>query len=147
MPLSAPEFWRRRGALATLLAPAGCVYDAAGMARFALATPYYAPVPVICVGNLTVGGTGQTPLVARWAPAWAGGAGAGASPRYCGPGGGGGRGAGLFCGPPARHNAAQVGDEPLMLARIAPSWIARRRADGARAAASAGAQAILMDDG
>jgi tetraacyldisaccharide 4'-kinase len=48
---------------------------------------------------------------------------------------------------PARHGAAEVGDEPLLLAGAAPAWIARDRAAGARAAAAAGAGALLLDDG
>jgi len=48
---------------------------------------------------------------------------------------------------PARHDAAEVGDEPLMLARDAPLWVARDRVAGARAAQAAGAAALVLDDG
>jgi tetraacyldisaccharide 4'-kinase len=48
---------------------------------------------------------------------------------------------------PALHTAAEVGDEPLMLARDGTVWVSKRRPAGARAAAEAGARAIVMDDG
>ena len=143
MPPSAPDFWARRGALSLLLAPLGCLYDAAGAARRTLTRPYRAPVPVICIGNLVAGGTGKTPVVANLARRLLA---RGVAVQILSRGYG-----GTLLGPvqvdPARHDAAEVGDEPLMLARGAPTWVARDRAAGARAAAAAGAQAILMDDG
>lgn len=143
MPPSAPDFWARRGALSLLLAPLGCFYDAAGAARRAWAHAYRAPVPVICVGNLVAGGAGKTPIVASLATRLIA---RGVAVHILSRGYG-----GTLPGPvqvdPARHDAAAVGDEPLMLARGAPTWVARDRAAGARAAAAAGAQAILMDDG
>ena len=143
MPPSAPEFWARRGALSTLLAPLGCAYDAAGAIRSALARPYRAPVPVICVGNLVAGAAGKTPIVADIARRLTA---RGIAVHVLSRGYG-----GNLAGPvrvdPDRHDAAAVGDEPLMLARQAPVWVARDRAAGARAAADGGARAILMDDG
>ena len=143
MPPSAPDFWARRGALSLLLAPLGCLYDAAGMVRRAGVRAERAPVPVICVGNLVVGGAGKTPVVADLARRLnSRGVAAHVLSRGYG---------GTLPGPvrvdPARHDAAAVGDEPLMLARGVPTWVARDRAAGARAAAAAGAQAIVMDDG
>jgi len=143
MPPSAPEFWARRGALSLLLAPLGCLYDVAGAARRTWTRPYRAPVPVICVGNLVAGGTGKTPIVADLARRLTA---RGIAVHILSRGYG-----GILPGPvqvdPARHDAAAVGDEPLMLARGAPTWVARDRTAGARAAAAAGAQAIVMDDG
>src|SRR5690348_6491088 len=143
MPPSAPDFWARRGALSLLLAPLGCLYDAAGAARRTWTRPYRAPVPVICIGNLVAGGTGKTPVVASLASRLIA---RGVAVHILSRGYG-----GTLPGPvqvdPARHAAAEVGDEPLMLAGGAPTWVARDRAAGARAAAAAGAQAILMDDG
>lgn len=143
MPLSAPEFWARRGALSLLLAPLGYLYDAAGAARHTWARPYRSPVPVICVGNLVTGGAGKTPVVADLARRLISRS---VAAHVLSRGYG-----GTLPGPvrvdPARHDAAAVGDEPLMLTRSASTWVARDRAAGARAAAAAGAQAIVMDDG
>ncbi|MGH6974562.1 MAG: tetraacyldisaccharide 4'-kinase [Stellaceae bacterium] len=143
MPPSAPDFWARRGALSLLLAPLGCLYDAAGVVRRARVHAERAPVPVICVGNLVAGGAGKTPVVADLARRLIG---RGIAAHVLSRGYG-----GTLPGPmqvdPARHDAVAVGDEPLILARGAPTWVARDRAAGARAAAAAGAQAIVMDDG
>jgi tetraacyldisaccharide 4'-kinase len=98
---------------------------------------------VICVGNLTLGGSGKTPIVqAVMARLAARGVTAAVLSR-----GHGGRLAGPVKVDPAVHAAADVGDEPLMLAREAAVWVSRDRPAGARAAREAGARAIVMDDG
>src|SRR5262249_10244321 len=107
------------------------------------ARPYRAPVPVLCIGNLVAGGSGKTPVVLSLA----------AQLRDMGVAvhiatrGYGGRLAGPVRVDAARHDAAAGGGEALLLASSAPTGVARDRAAGVREAASAGADAILMDDG
>ena len=141
--MRAPEFWARDGGFAALLAPLGLSYDLAGRLHRALARPHSVPVPVICVGNLVAGGAGKTPLVIALVEALA----TRGQRAYCLTRGYGGCEAGPVRVDPAAHDAKRVGDEALLLARIAPTWVARDRAAGARAASAAGAGIIVMDDG
>ena len=141
--MQAPAFWYlpKPTALARLLSPLGAVYAGATARR--LARPgYRAGVPVICIGNLTVGGTGKTPttiaLIERLL-------GVGAAVHVVTRGHGGHLAGPVHVQP--RHLAAEVGDEPLLLAAFAPTWVAKDRAAGVQAAEAAGAQVILLDDG
>jgi tetraacyldisaccharide 4'-kinase len=100
-------------------------------------------VPVVCIGNPTVGGAGKTPAalaVARMLQA------DGLTPVFLTRGYG-----GQLAGPvrvdPVQHRSLEVGDEPLLLARAAPTIVARDRVAGAQAAVAAGAGIIVMDDG
>lgn len=144
MKLSTPRWWYvREGAPApvtrALLTPISWIWAAITARRIAKAQPVDPGAPVICVGNLTVGGAGKTPVVRELLRRMPGAH--GLSRGY------GGSQAGPLRVDPNRHTAAEVGDEPLMMARDAPIWIARDRAAGARAAVVAGAKAIVMDDG
>jgi tetraacyldisaccharide 4'-kinase len=149
--MRAPDFWSEPGALARILAPFGAAVDLAGGLRRALARPVACGLPVVCVGNLVAGGAGKTP-VAR-ALAWRLAA-RGASARFLTRGYG-GRASGPLRVDPARHDALEVGDEALLLAADAPTWLARDRAAGARAIARDGLRdgphdgpgVIVMDDG
>jgi tetraacyldisaccharide 4'-kinase len=136
-----PAFWWRPGS-GKVLAPLGGLYGAVAVARMR-SDGARAGVPVICLGNLTVGGAGKTPaalavahllLAARERPFFL-------SRGY------GGRLAGPVRVDPSFHHAADVGDEPLLLARLAPTIVARDRVAGARAARLGGSSVIVMDDG
>ncbi|MCL2430645.1 MAG: tetraacyldisaccharide 4'-kinase [Alphaproteobacteria bacterium] len=126
-----------------LLQPAARAYAALGAVRHALATPYRAAVPVICVGNVVAGGAGKTPVVESLLDLLAA---RGRHPAVLSRGYG-GRERGPVQVDAAAHGARAVGDEPLMLSRLAPVWVARDRAAAARAAVAAGADCLLMDDG
>jgi tetraacyldisaccharide 4'-kinase len=148
MKLSTPRWWyMRRGAPApitrTLLKPAGWLWAAVTARRLARTSPQDAGAAVICVGNLTVGGAGKTPVTrAILQRLRQGGVEAHGLSR-----GHGGKLTGPVRVDPAVHTAADVGDEPLMLSRDAPAWISRDRPAGARAARDAGATVVVMDDG
>ena len=144
--MRAPDFWQNPpdhpGLAAWLLSPLGVLYAAATARRLAH-MGYRATVPVICVGNLTVGGTGKTPtviaLIERLAER---GIMVAVVTR-----GHGGRLAGPLQVDERAHSAADVGDEPLLLSAFAPTFVARDRASGVRLAEASGAGAILLDDG
>ncbi|MGD9743574.1 MAG: tetraacyldisaccharide 4'-kinase [Dongiaceae bacterium] len=143
--MNPPGFWRRESAsiLPALLAPAALAYDGLRRLHQATGRPQKAPIPVICVGAATVGGAGKTPAaiaIARHLLA------RGHRPAFVTRGHG-GREAGPLQVDPLRHEAAQTGDEPLLLAAIAPAWVARDRAAGVAAAARAGAGLAILDDG
>jgi tetraacyldisaccharide 4'-kinase len=141
--MRAPEFWAHDTLPARLLAPLGEAYGLAGRLRRRLWRPVRAAVPVICVGNLVAGGAGKTPVVLALAAHLIE---QGRRPHLLTRGYGGCRPGPLWVDP-ARHDAATVGDEALLLAEIAPTWCARDRVAGARTAAAAGADLLVMDDG
>lgn len=136
-----PAFWRRDGVLPRLLAPAASLV-ALATARRVARPGWRAPVPVLCCGNVTLGGAGKTTvgldltrrLLARGRRVHV------LSRGY------GGRAAGPHR-VAADDTADAVGDEPLLLAEVAPTWVGGDRAASARAAIAAGAELLVMDDG
>jgi tetraacyldisaccharide 4'-kinase len=136
-----PAFWWRDGSLAaTLLAPFAAGYGAIARQRMARAGAR-AALPVICVGNFTLGGAGKTPTVMMLAKMLQE---AGERP-CCLSRGYGGNEAGPRLVDVATDTAAAVGDEALLLARVAPTMVSRDRVAGARAVTDA--SVIIMDDG
>lgn len=147
MKLSTPRWWYRRDRrhapmTRMLLKPASWIWASATARRIARAVPVDPGAPVISIGNLTVGGSGKTP-VARETLRLLRDAGIDAHALSRGYGG---RLEGPVRVDPAVHDAQAVGDEPLMLAQGSPAWIARDRLAGAIAAVDAGAQALVLDD-
>jgi len=141
-----PDFWKRTDAAARLtsaiLAPFGWIYGATVAYRAKRARPYRSCAKVICVGNLTVGGSGKTPIALEIARLLLsrnrrvvfltrGYGGHVQGPRFVA----------------ASDRFADVGDEPLLLAASAPVIVARDRAAGARLADEQGFDVIVMDDG
>lgn len=138
-----PAFWwRPPGAVAALLAPLAAVYGSVAGRRLRR-DGTAAGIPVLCLGNFTTGGAGKTPAALAVARMLRN---AGASPFFLTRGYGGVR-RGPLRVDPARHRAAEVGDEPLLLAAIAPTIVARDRVAGAALARAEGAGVVVMDDG
>jgi tetraacyldisaccharide 4'-kinase len=141
--INPPKFWLKRcSLLSLLLRPLGWVYGSIVFLRFKLTLPTKVKIPVVCVGNLTLGGTGKTPVILSLAKFFQQKKiKVGVLTRGYG---------GNLKGPvkvEKFHKALDVGDEALLLAKRIPTWVSRDRAKGARMMVSAGVQLILMDDG
>ena len=138
-----PAFWHRPSSWKShLLRPLGALYGAIA-ARRLRRKGFDAGIPVLCVGNYHVGGAGKTPTVLALAGHLRE---MGEAPVVLSRGYG-GRLHGPVMVDPARHSAADVGDEPLMMALRVPVVVARDRVDGVALAKSQAASVILMDDG
>jgi tetraacyldisaccharide 4'-kinase len=137
--MRAPDFWQTKGPISTLLAPLGWLWAIGATMRAQSKPRWRAEVPIVCVGNLSVGGAGKTPIAGAIAALLPG--------AHFLSTGYGGSAKGPLLVDPARHDHELVGDEPLLLAELAPCWVAKDRVAGARAAVAAGARCLIMDDG
>jgi tetraacyldisaccharide 4'-kinase len=143
--LRAPDFWGRPvGPLAWALAPLGALYGSVARARLVRAAPR-ADLPVIAVGGLTLGGDGKTPTALALAETLLA---MGERPAFLTRGyGRAGSSREPFQVDPARHDVRDVGDEALLLAELAPTFVGADRALSARLAQAEGATALVLDDG
>ena len=141
----APLFWARArpGLAARALAPLGALYGLATARRMARPGTRV-DAPVICVGNYVIGGAGKTPTaiaVARLLQS------AGERVAFLSRGYGGAPRAAPTRVDLQQHGSLAVGDEPLLLARVAPCWVGADRVAAAREAIADGASALVLDDG
>ena len=147
MRLDEPSWWYSRDPshLATLLHPLGALYGRTVAERYFRATPYRSRLPVVCIGNFTAGGTGKTPLAIYLCERLKA---AGHEPAALTRGYG-GRLSGPYWVNATSDVARDVGDEALLLAKAAPTLVARDRRLGARAIEIGPhpVTVIVMDDG
>jgi tetraacyldisaccharide 4'-kinase len=143
--MRAPQFWwqPKPNLVARLLAPLGSVYGAVTAQRMG-AQGARAPLPVICVGNFVAGGAGKTPTALALAKLLQA---KGENPVFLSRGYRGKAGAGPLPVDVTRHTASDVGDEALLLARVAPTIVGRDRVVSARLAKDMGASLVIFDDG
>lgn len=140
-----PAFWHHddgESLPARLLAPLSWLVAGISRRRWRNASPQRADIPTLCVGNVTVGGAGKTPVALALAKHFLA---CGSNVHFLTRGYGGSERGVLRVG--EHHDAARVGDEALELAAVAPCWVARDRLAGAKAASDAGAGMLILDDG
>ncbi|MAH83192.1 MAG: tetraacyldisaccharide 4'-kinase [Rhodospirillaceae bacterium TMED8] len=143
--MKAPEFWKSGSSsmLPSVLAPLSLLYQlGANLYRSNTIPGLKTSAPVICIGNITAGGTGKTPVAIDLGKRIKK---IGAKPHFLTRGYG-----GKTIGPlrvEKCHKAAEMGDEPLLLSRLADTWCSRNRAEAAKMAVKRGAEVLIMDDG
>lgn len=140
--MKTPTHWKSKNLLSLVLCPLGYLYNLATRLRIKFATPLNASKTVICIGNLTAGGSGKTPVAVSVAKILQS---AGFSPFFISRGYGGTLQDIIV--DPQKHSASEVGDEPLLLARQAPVCVNAKRFWAAQKAIENGADVIVMDDG
>lgn len=144
LKLDAPGFWHHPSLLGTLLSPLGTLYGHISSTLQSQTVPFRPNLPVFCVGNVTLGGAGKTPVTIALSEILHS---LKETPYILS------RGYGATLTSPvhidlAHHTAAQVGDEPLLLARHAPTWVSPNRAASSRLIMHEGkATVLLLDDG
>ncbi len=136
-----PRFWQSCNLVSMALVPASLLYRLGAWWDRRHTTPQHAPVPIISIGNATVGGTGKTPVTLALIPPLRD---LGHVPHILTRGY---HGADLTAHRVHETDRWQhVGDEALLLAKAAPTWVGRDRLASAKAAAAAGATILLCDD-
>ncbi len=142
--MRAPDFWQTDNGLARLLTPFGLMYGAATARRIARTQPVRVGMPVVCVGNLTAGGAGKTPVAQSIAQRLAA---KGRKPAVLLRGYGGRKHTVPLRVDRFAHTVADVGDEALLHAGSFPTFVSPERDKAALMAIAEGATALVMDDG
>ena len=146
--MKAPDFWHKGGLIAVILSPIGWLSYGVSLfhRRFQRGRAKLEPLeaPVICVGNVTVGGAGKTPTARMLSTMLKID---GQEPHCISRGYGGEPPLESLRVKPLEHSAKQVGDEPLLLAQTGPAWVCRDRQKAAMAACKQGATVVIADDG
>ena len=140
--MKTPRYWQTHNIISFALSPIGALYALATSLRLKFKKPYNAEVPVICVGNISAGGVGKTPVSVAIAEILIE---QGKHPFFISRGYG-GKLSGVLVDK-AKHTAEDVGDEPLILASVAPCVVCHNRAKAAQIAVKNGADILIMDDG
>ena len=140
--MKTPKYWQSNSLISKLLTPLGRLYGLATNLRLKLVKPQKAEIPVICIGNITAGGTGKTPVSISIAKMLATDM---YHPLFVTRGYGGKLKNVLVNN--KKHTAQDVGDEPLLLAEQAPVVVNADRYAGAKLALKEGADVVIMDDG
>ncbi|MDE3016106.1 MAG: tetraacyldisaccharide 4'-kinase [Pseudomonadota bacterium] len=141
--MKTPTFWQSNTPVSSALLPLSWLYGAGAKAHQKSAHPVKLSVPVICIGNLTAGGAGKTPVAL-----YVGNMLKGKNIRaFFLSRGYGGKLSGPVLVDPQNHTARDVGDESMLLAGLLPTVVAKDRKKGAEFAIAQGAAAIVMDDG
>lgn len=144
MFLTPPSFWDQPGhCLGRFLEPMSWLYQGGATLHQLVSLPYQAQIPVISIGNFVMGGAGKTPVTKAIAQQLQS---MGRTPHIIS------RGYGGSCRGPIQvdssyHSFDQVGDEPLLLAKVAPTWVSKNRRAAADLACQEGADILLLDDG
>lgn len=141
--MKAPKFWSygKDGLLARLLSPFGAIYGHQTHKRALKKAVFKADIPVVCIGNLTMGGAGKTPTAMAICKMLKE---QGRNPFFLSRGFGGAESGPVMVD---AQTAQQVGDEPLLLKQVAPVCISHDRPLGAKMCQEQGADVIIMDDG
>jgi tetraacyldisaccharide 4'-kinase len=141
--MKTPAFWMKRTRLSVALWPLSMVYAAIYHLRRAFTVQIKLPVPVVCIGNITAGGSGKTPVALHVGTLLKE---RGVSAFFVSRGYGGHFGGPLLVKPDT-HRSYEVGDEPLLLAQVLPTVVGKNRVEAARFAISKGAKLLIFDDG
>ncbi|MBQ9335162.1 MAG: tetraacyldisaccharide 4'-kinase [Alphaproteobacteria bacterium] len=142
--LRSPKFWNDGNSVVVkVLDPVSRLYSFVSNVRLNSVTPVKADVPVVCIGNVVLGGAGKTPTVELVCNLL--------REKYKSPqiltAGYGGYLKNVVRVDTNLHSYLQVGDEALLSANVAPTWVGRNRVNSAKAAVACGADVLIMDDG